>query len=100
MKKTRRIIFSSILVITLLLASIKGENLPSTQDAKADTATETINKATILEEITSKRSRFVKQFSMSDGSFTAVTYSMPVHYKKNGKWEEINTSLTSKDKKI
>ncbi|MBD5087257.1 MAG: DNRLRE domain-containing protein [Clostridiales bacterium] len=99
MKKTRRIIFSSILVMTLLLASIKGENLPSTQDAKADIATETINKATILEELTSKRSRFVKQFSMSDGSFTAVTYSMPVHYKKNGKWEEINTSLTSKDKK-
>ncbi|MCI8410612.1 MAG: hypothetical protein HFJ09_15345 [Lachnospiraceae bacterium] len=62
MKKTRKIIFSSILAIVLVLTSIMGENLPSTQDAKADTATETINKAAISKELTSKRSRFVKQF--------------------------------------
>lgn len=35
---------------------------------------------------------------MSDGSFTAATYSMPVHYKKSGKWQEINTTLKKSGK--
>ena len=52
-------------------------------------------------ELTAKRTEFVKQFSMSDGSYTAVTYSMPVHYKKSkgGNWKEIDTTLVKSGKK-
>ena len=36
---------------------------------------------------------------MSDGSYTAAVYSMPVHYKKNGTWKEIDTTLVKSGKK-
>lgn len=49
--------------------------------------------------MTEKRNSFVKQFALSDGSFTAVAYSMPVHYKKKGVWKEINTTLVKSGKK-
>lgn len=50
-------------------------------------------------EIPAERDRFVKQFAMSDGSYTAVTYSMPVHYKSNGTWKEIDTTLVRSGRK-
>ncbi|WP_418434307.1 DNRLRE domain-containing protein, partial [Anaerotignum lactatifermentans] len=46
-------------------------------------------------ELTSKRTKFTKQYLLSDGSFLANSFSMPVHYKKNGKWKEIDTTLVS-----
>ena len=54
---------------------------------------------TVTEEITSKRDRFSKQFVMSDGSFILAVYSMPVHYKKDGVWKDIDTSLVKSGKK-
>ena len=56
------------------------------------------SRAAVTEELTAKRSKFVKQFALSDGSFTAATYSMPIHYKKNGRWKEINTTLVKSGK--
>lgn len=50
-------------------------------------------------ELIAKRTKFTKQFVLSDGSYTAVTYSMPVHYKKSGTWKEIDTTLVKSGKK-
>ena len=50
-------------------------------------------------ELINKRNRFLKQFALSDGSFTAVAYSMPVHYKKKGVWKEIDTTMKKVGKK-
>lgn len=50
-------------------------------------------------ELIAKRTKFTKQFVLSDGSYTAVTYSMPVHYKKSGKWKEIDTTLVKSGRK-
>ena len=55
--------------------------------------------AFITGEFTGKRNKFVKQFAMSDGSYTATTYSMPVHYKRSGKWKEIDTTLVKSGRK-
>lgn len=54
-----------------------------------------LNEADVVSEETSKRQKFVKQFHLSDGTFLAATYSVPVHYKKskNGAWKEIDTTL-------
>lgn len=72
---------------------------PPGKDAKAGTGTNTgTAQATVTEELTAKRSKFVKQFALSDGSFTATIYSMPIHYKKNGRWKEINTTLVKSGK--
>ncbi len=42
----------------------------------------------------SKRDAFAKHYKNSDGSFTAVIGLEPLHYLKNGKWEEISLNLT------
>ena len=41
----------------------------------------------------SKRDAFSKHFINTDGSYTAVIAAAPQHFQKNGKWEEISTSI-------
>ncbi len=94
--KIRKQIICGLLAGTLAITGAWGLSAPSEVEVKADVIS--VN-AKIIKELTEKRSKFVKQFAMSDGSFTAVTYSMPVHYKKNGKWKEINTTLKKSGKK-
>ena len=104
MKKTgtegiQKGIISGTLVVVLVLTAFVGADFSTRKDAKAGTGTNTgTAQATVTEELTAKRSKFVKQFVLSDGSFTATIYSMPIHYKKNGRWKEINTTLVKSGK--
>ena len=79
-KGNRKVIISGVLAGALLFASVSEINLTK-NEIKADAVSV---KADITKELTEKRNSFVKQFALSDGSFTAVAYSMPVHYKKKG----------------
>ncbi|MCH5266222.1 MAG: hypothetical protein J1F02_10010 [Lachnospiraceae bacterium] len=79
MRNTKKIckqLLCGALAGTFVLAGVLGVNLPAEVEIKADAAT--VHAAT-TEELTAKRGQFTKQFAMSDGSFTAATYSMPVH---------------------
>ena len=104
MKKTgtegiQKGIISGTLVVVLVLTAFVGADFSTRKDAKAGTGTNTgTAQATVTEELTAKRSKFVKQFALSDGSFTATIYSMPIHYKKNGRWKEINPTLVKSGK--
>ena len=104
MKKTgkegiQKGIISGTLVVVLVLTAFVGADFSTRKDAKAGTGTNMgTAQATVTEELTAKRSKFVKQFALSDGSFTATIYSMPIHYKKNGRWKEINTTLVKSGK--
>ena len=95
--KGKRRIISTTLAAALAVTSIFTADFSTEKDVQAGNGS--IAKAAVTEELTAGRSRFVKQFAMSDGSYTAVTYSMPVHYKRNGKWKEIDTTLVRSDKK-
>lgn len=47
--------------------------------------------------MTELREESVKHFAMPDGTYTAVTYSRPVHRKDaNGEWQNIDNSLSAK----
>ena len=94
-KGNRKVIISGVLAGALLFASVSEINLTK-NEIKVDAVSV---KADITKELTEKRNSFVKQFALSDGSFTAVAYSMPVHYKKKGVWKEINTTLVKSGKK-
>ena len=48
-----------------------------------------------ISEIEEKRTSNTKTFLMSDRTETVAVYNTPVHYKKDGKWEDINNSFTS-----
>ena len=57
-------------------------------------ATDENGEAFILGEDTTKRDENVKHFRMSDGSYTMVQYGTPVHYEKDGAWEDIDSTLS------
>lgn len=96
MKRNIKTIISGLSAGAFLLASVNITDFTATRETKADAAVASPpvrGEAAVTEELTARRSRFVKQFAMSDGSYTAVTYSMPVHYKaanassKGGTWK-------------
>ncbi|MCK4260971.1 MAG: DNRLRE domain-containing protein, partial [Halanaerobiales bacterium] len=47
-------------------------------------------------EIVDKRSVNSKHYLNPDGSITAAIHQIPIHYKKNGKWTDINPKLIAK----
>lgn len=95
--KGKKMIVSCVLTAALIAVTVSGVGITPEKELKADAASANATtpikvNAAITGELTGKRTKFVKQFAMSDGSYTAAIYSMPVHYKKNGKWKEINTT--------
>ncbi len=103
MKRNRTLIetlASGLSAIALLTTTVLGGIPSAGPEAKAQSgAGAAISRPSLAAELPSKRSQFTKQFAMSDGSFTAVTYSMPAHYKKNGTWREIDTTFVKSGKK-
>lgn len=103
MKKTgkegiQKGIISGTLAVVLVLTAVVGVDFPLGKMQKQEQVWIREHPAAVTEELTAKRSKFVKQFALSDGSFIAATYSMPIHYKKNGRWKEINTTLVKSGK--
>lgn len=103
MKRNRVLIetlASGLSAVALLATTVLGIMPSAGPEAKAQSgAGEAVGRPSLAAELPSKRSQFTKQFAMSDGSFTAVTYSMPAHYKKNGTWQEIDTTFVKYGKK-
>ena len=57
-------------------------------------ATEPEKTATIVGEIESERDESTKRYRLSDGSFAAMQYAEPVHYKTaDGQWIDIDNTL-------
>ena len=88
-------------VISLILAIVVFIQTTSIFEIVAS-ATTTTNEASneitvepeIIGEDTSKREESVKHFRMSDGTFLAVSYSQPIHYRtENGSWQDIDNTL-------
>ena len=53
---------------------------------------ELINSTEMREDVT-KRTACMKVFEHADHSFTAAIYGTPVHYMRDGRWEEIDNRL-------
>ena len=51
------------------------------------------NPPKILKEVEEKREENIKHFLLDDNTYEAVIYKEPVHYKENGKWQDIDNSL-------
>ena len=78
------------MVLTLQMSGVLEVAAYDTVSAD-DTVVAQSDNLTVLGEDISKRSETVKHFRMSDGSFMAVSYGVPVHYEdENGEWQDIN----------
>ena len=55
---------------------------------------------TEMKEVISKRTACMKVFEHADHRFTAAIYGTPVHYMKDGRWEEIDNRLEAAADKV
>ena len=73
------------------------ENTENTLGVDLDDIDTTEPEAEILAEETSKREQYVKHFRMSDGSYRATQYEVPVHFIQDGEWTDYDNTLTEVD---
>ncbi len=73
------------------------ENTENTLGVSLDDIDTTEPEAEILAEETSKREQYVKHFRMSDGSYRATQYEVPVHFIQDGEWTDYDNTLTEVD---
>ena len=106
MKQTKLIrMLAFILVIVMMLEMgpmqvlATGENdMPdyagTSVSENAAQATDTkIPEVYIEGEVTELRSEYEKHYRLTDGSFMAVQYQVPVHYEDDGQWVDIDNTL-------
>ncbi|MFF2878151.1 DNRLRE domain-containing protein [Gottfriedia sp. NPDC057991] len=67
--------------------AINADNPEKKAASSSDTQKE------IVGEDTSKREENIKHFILKDHTYEADVYPYPVHYKVNGKWEDIDNTL-------
>lgn len=99
-----RKVLSLLLIVALVLQISPVQAFAVGQDESVIEQTETIAaateepapEATVIGEVEGKREEDVKHFLNSDGSFTAVKYAEPVHYRQmdNAEWEDIDNTLS------
>ena len=77
--------------------AIVDENTENTLGVSLDDIDTTDPEAEILAEETSKREQYVKHFRMSDGSYRATQYEVPVHFIQNGEWTDYDNTLVEVD---
>ena len=77
--------------------AIVDENTENTLGVSLDDIDTTDPEAEILAEETSKREQYVKHFRMSDGSYRATQYEVPVHFIQDGEWTDYDNTLVEVD---
>ena len=106
MKQTKLIrMLAFILVIVMLLEVGPMQVFATGIETAPETAGTTISEETasaeateipevyIEGEVTELRSEYEKHYRLTDGSFMAVQYQVPVHYEDDGQWVDIDNTL-------
>ncbi len=94
---------STFLVLVLLLNMLPVQSMADWFDGEQilPGGTELIPPTTtigkelaVVQEISDNRSEYSKEFLLSNGLHMAMVYAEPVHYEKDGKWVDIDNTLT------
>ena len=95
MKKSRSSRFlSSILVLAMLIQMMPVQSFAASTGSSAVDVSSGQPATTVVGEVEDLREEDTKHFRMSDGSFIAVSYGMPVHYEnEDGNWEDIDNTI-------
>lgn len=105
MRKRILKLLSTVLAIIIILGVLPLSTFAAEVDSGLaleesikDTAAKSEKMAEIIAEVKSRRDEFTKVFRKNDGTYTAIISSSPIHYKKDGQWEDIDNTLTQKSK--
>ena len=87
-------LLSLILVLAMLIQMMPVQSFAaSTGSSAVDVETGQLV-TTVLGEVEDLREEDTKHFRLSDGSYIAVSYGMPVHYEdEDGNWEDIDNTI-------
>lgn len=104
MKKMFLKLCSSLLCLILLvnmlpmriLADEFQQSITQTETIEATDNAASVKPAEIVSEIAEKRTKYAKEFMLGNGTRMAVVFPDAVHYQSDGKWEEIDNTLTAK----
>ncbi len=102
--KIKKLLSSVSLVLCILTAfllptQVAAQEIPQEENINETTSTvsqeaEDYQIGNIVSEITEERDEYSKQFRLDDGTYMAVSYNQPIHYKNDdGEWVEYNNSL-------
>ena len=109
MKKSKEVVVSWLLIVSILLSMIPSTVVLATESEKTkntnvlvETATgETTSSTThlsenasVVKEDVTLRGKYEKHFLMSDGSYQVALYNEPVHKVEGGEWVEIDNTLS------
>lgn len=102
MKKVRYLIFQiiAIAILTLLVLNLIGNTAHAEKYAKESIKVpkyETKKELEIVGEDKTKRTLNEKHYILKDGAIMATLYPENVHYEENGKMQEIDNTLISKE---
>ncbi|SHH68969.1 DNRLRE domain-containing protein [Clostridium intestinale] len=88
------------ILMTFLATMIPSYNVVAKEkntDSSVKVQQGTESDGLIVGEVTEKREENVKHFMKDDGTFVAMMYNNPVHYKEGSEWKDIDNTLVEKD---
>ncbi len=83
----------SVFLAVLLVIQIAPMQVLASSVKELEADSETSVEVDFSYEDVSKREEYVKHFRLSDGTYQAVQYDVPVHYLSDGEWVEYDNSL-------
>ena len=94
--KTPGKLLAIVVALSVILGMLQPAHTnPHTQISAEDMAPMPVTaKAIVLGEVTELRDKYTKHFRMSDGTMVAATYPEAVHFLQNGKWADVDNSLS------
>ena len=85
---------SFFLVLAMLIQMMPIQSFAASAGSSAVDVETDQPVTTVLGEVEDLREEDTKHFRLSDGSFIAVSYGMPVHYEnEDGNWEDIDNTI-------
>ena len=82
--------------VSIAVTESGEQNLLPLQTTGETDMTPDVAESPIVGEDISRRGQNEKHFRKADGSFVQVSYNEPVHYQKDGQWEDIDNTLIEK----
>ena len=76
----------------------KGYKMKKTEIINSPTYSELDPNRKVVREIPSLRGENIKQFLMSDKTIQVAMYDEPVHFEKNGTWNDIDNDYIKQRK--
>lgn len=91
------VLLTVVILIGILPMSVFAEKVNDYEATRSITGVlEADEKSEIVSELPLKRDEYTKVFLRTDGTQTAIISGTPLHYEKDGKWENIDNTLEKK----